>query len=54
MVIIHGSQGCSTYMRRHIAEHFNEPIDVASSSMNEKETVSGGESNLKKGLDNIT
>ncbi len=53
MVIIHGSQGCSTYMRRHIAEHFNEPIDVASSSMNEKETVYGGENNLKKGLDNL-
>lgn len=53
MVIIHGSQGCATYMRRHIAEHFNEPIDVASSSMNEKETVYGGESNLKKGLDNV-
>ncbi|BBB92033.1 MAG TPA: nitrogenase component 1 [Methylomusa anaerophila] len=53
MVIIHGSQGCSTYMRRHIAEHFNEPIDVASSSMNEKGTVYGGENNLKKGLDNL-
>jgi nitrogenase molybdenum-iron protein NifN len=53
MVIIHGSQGCATYMRRHIAEHFNEPIDIASSSMNEKETVHGGEDNLKKGLDNL-
>ena len=53
MVIIHGSQGCSTYMRRHIAEHFNEPIDVASSSLNEKGTVYGGESSLKRGLDNL-
>lgn len=53
MVIIHGSQGCSTYMRRHIAEHFNEPIDVGSSSLNEKGTVYGGENNLKQGLDNI-
>lgn len=53
MVMIHGSQGCSTYMRRHIAEHFNEPIDVGSSSLNEKGTVYGGESNLKQGLDNI-
>lgn len=53
MVIIHGSQGCSTYMRRHISEHFNEPIDVASSSLNEKGTVYGGEKNLKKGLDNL-
>ncbi|MFZ5754464.1 MAG: nitrogenase component 1 [Bacillota bacterium] len=53
MVIIHGSQGCSTYMRRHISEHFNEPVDVASSSLNEKGTVYGGEENLKKGLDNL-
>jgi len=53
MVIIHGSQGCSTYMRRHIAEHFNEPVDVASSSLNEKGTIYGGEDNLIKGLDNV-
>jgi nitrogenase molybdenum-iron protein NifN len=53
MVLIHGSQGCSTYMRRTIAEHFNEPIDVASSALNEKGTVYGGEANLKKALDNI-
>lgn len=53
MVILHGSQGCATYMRRHIAEHFNEPIDVGSSSLNEKGTIYGGERNLKEGLDNI-
>ena len=53
MVIVHGSQGCSTYMRRHIAEHFNEPVDVGSSSLNEKGTVYGGEANLCKAFDNI-
>ena len=53
MVIIHGSQGCSTYMRRHIAEHFNEPIDVGSSSLNEKGTIYGGSQNLFQALDNI-
>lgn len=53
MVILHGSQGCATYMRRHIAEHFNEPVDVASSSLNEKGTIYGGEANLKQGLANI-
>lgn len=53
MVIIHGSQGCSTYMRRHMAEHFNEPVDVASSSLNEKATVYGGEKNLKTGIGNL-
>lgn len=53
MVILHGSQGCSTYMRRHISEHFNEPIDVGSSSLNEKGTIYGGEKNLRQALDNI-
>lgn len=53
MSLLHGSQGCSTYMRRHIAEHFNEPVDVASSSLNEKGTVYGGQANLKKALDNV-
>lgn len=53
MALLHGSQGCSTYMRRHIAEHFNEPVDVASSSLNEKGTVYGGQANLKKAMDNV-
>jgi Nitrogenase component 1 type Oxidoreductase. len=53
MVLLHGSQGCATYMRRHIAEHYHEPIDVASSSLNEKGTVYGGEKNLIKALDNV-
>lgn len=53
MVIIHGSQGCATYMRRHMAEHFNEPIDAASSSITEQGTVYGGEANLKRGLENL-
>ena len=53
MVILHGSQGCSTYIRRHMAGHYNEPVDIASSSLNEEGTVYGGEQNLKKGLRNI-
>ena len=53
MMILHGSQGCSTYIRRHMAGHYNEPIDIASSSLNEDGTVFGGEKNLKKGLENI-
>ena len=53
MVILHGSQGCSTYIRRHMAEHYNEPVDIASSSLNEEGTVYGGEKNLKTGLENI-
>ncbi len=53
MVLMHGSQGCSTYIRRHIATHYNEPIDIASSSLNEKGTVYGGSENLKKALKNV-
>ncbi|MFZ5965693.1 MAG: nitrogenase component 1 [Bacillota bacterium] len=52
-VILHGSQGCSTYIRRHMATHYNEPVDIASSCLNEKGTVYGGAQNLKKGLKNV-
>lgn len=53
MIVLHGSQGCSTYIRRHMSGHYNEPIDVASSSLNEEGTVYGGSGNLKKGLMNV-
>jgi len=53
MLMLHGSQGCSTYIRRHMAGHYNEPIDIASSSLNEEGTVYGGSANLKKGLVNV-
>lgn len=51
---LHGSQGCATYMRRYIISHFNEPIDIASSSLSEKHAVYGGGANLKVGLMNVT
>lgn len=53
MTILHGSQGCATYIRRHMATHYNEPVDIASSSLTEQGTVYGGSSNLKKGLKNM-
>ncbi|MFI3226523.1 MAG: nitrogenase cofactor biosynthesis protein NifB [Clostridia bacterium] len=53
MSILHGSQGCATYIRRHMATHYNEPVDIASSSLTEEGTVFGGEKNLLKGLDNL-
>jgi nitrogenase molybdenum-iron protein NifN len=51
---LHGSQGCATYMRRYIISHFNEPIDIASSSLGEKNAIYGGGANLKQGLQNVT
>ena len=53
MNILHGSQGCSTYIRRHMATHYNEPVDIASSSLTEEGTVYGGEKNLIIGLENL-
>jgi nitrogenase molybdenum-iron protein NifN len=53
MVLYHGSQGCSTYMRLHLAHHFREPVDIASSSLSERGAVYGGRENLKKGLRNV-
>ena len=53
MPFLHGSQGCATYMRRYIISHFNEPIDIASSSLGEKNAIYGGGPNLKLGLTNV-
>ncbi|MEW6218418.1 MAG: nitrogenase component 1 [Thermodesulfobacteriota bacterium] len=50
---LHGSQGCATYMRRYIISHFNEPIDIASSALGEKQAVFGGGPNLMQGLANV-
>ncbi len=50
---LHGSQGCATYMRRYIISHFREPMDIASSSLGEKQAIYGGGPNLKQGLRNV-
>jgi len=50
MPLIHGSQGCSTYMRFQITRHFREPVNIASSSLNEATVVYGGEKNLLKAI----
>ena len=51
--LVHGSQGCSTYIRRYIISHFREPVDIASSNFSEESAVFGGGENLKTALDNI-
>lgn len=51
--ILHGSQGCSTYIRRYMISHFREPVDIASSSFTEEDTVYGGARNLALGIQNL-
>jgi len=50
---LHGSQGCSTYIRRYMISHFKEPIDIACSNFSESATVFGGLENLRQGLENV-
>lgn len=52
--IIHGSQGCSTYVRRYMISHFREPIDIASTNFTEESTIFGGGPNLKIALANVS
>ena len=54
MPLIHGSQGCATYIRRHLIGHFREPIDIASSSFTEQTAIFGGQENLFRALDNVS
>jgi len=51
--LVHGSQGCSTYMRRYLISHFREPIDIASSNFSEHSAIFGGGENLQQGLRNV-
>jgi nitrogenase molybdenum-iron protein NifN len=52
--LIHGSQGCSTYIRRYGISHFREPIDIASSNFTESSAIFGGRQNLDTALENVT
>jgi nitrogenase molybdenum-iron protein NifN len=52
--LIHGSQGCSTYIRRYGISHFREPIDIASSNFTEAAAIFGGKDNLFTALDNVS
>ncbi len=51
--MIHGSQGCATYIRRYMISHFKEPVDIASSNFSEETTIFGGNRNFNTGIENI-
>jgi nitrogenase molybdenum-iron protein NifN len=50
---LHGSQGCSTYIRRYLISHFREPMDIASSNFHEESAIFGGSSNFQQGVMNV-
>ncbi len=50
---LHGSQGCSTYIRRYLISHFREPMDIASSNFHEEAAIFGGSAIFKAGVRNV-
>ena len=53
VTLLHGSQGCSTYIRRYMISHFKEPIDIASSNFGETSVIFGGGSNFETAMLNV-
>ena len=51
--LIHGSQGCATYIRRYLISHYKEPVDIASSNFSEESTIFGGDRNFRIAVENI-
>ena len=51
--LLHGSQGCSTYIRRYLISHFKEPLDIASTNFSESSAVYGGRENLRAAVHNL-
>ncbi|MFZ1983034.1 MAG: nitrogenase component 1, partial [Desulfatitalea sp.] len=51
--LLHGSQGCSTYIRRYLISHYKEPVDIACSNFGEQTAIFGGGANLKLALENV-
>ncbi len=51
---LHGSQGCATYIRRYLISHFREPMDIASSGIDETSSIFGGGENFLLGLANVS
>ena len=51
--LLHGSQGCSTYIRRYLIGHFREPVDIAASNFSEQAAIFGGGRVLTLALQNL-
>jgi nitrogenase molybdenum-cofactor synthesis protein NifE len=53
LALLHGAQGCSTFIRLQLSRHFKEPIALNSTAMSEDAAIFGGWENLKAGLGRV-
>src|SRR6266511_488228 len=51
--LLHGAQGCSTFIRLQLSRHFKESIALNSTAMSEDAAIFGGWENLKRGLGRV-
>ena len=50
MALLHGSQGCSSFIRLQLSRHYKEPIPLNSTALLEDSVIFGGWEHLKKGI----
>jgi nitrogenase molybdenum-cofactor synthesis protein NifE len=51
--LLHGAQGCSTFIRLQLSRHFKESIALNSTAMSEDAAIFGGWENLERGLSRV-
>jgi nitrogenase molybdenum-cofactor synthesis protein NifE len=51
--LLHGAQGCSTFIRLQPSRHYKESIALNSTAMSEDSAIFGGWENLKKGIGRV-
>jgi len=51
--LLHGAQGCSTFIRLQLSRHYKESIALNATTMSEDTAIFGGWENLKKGIGRV-
>jgi nitrogenase molybdenum-cofactor synthesis protein NifE len=51
--LLHGAQGCSTFIRLQLSRHFKESIPLNATAMSEESAIFGGWENLKQGIKRV-
>jgi nitrogenase molybdenum-cofactor synthesis protein NifE len=51
--LLHGAQGCSTFIRLQLSRHFKESIALNSTAMSEDSAIFGGWESLKAGIGRV-
>ncbi|MHC1682763.1 MAG: nitrogenase component 1 [Clostridiaceae bacterium] len=53
IALVHGGQGCCTFVRLMFAQHYKENFDIASSSLHEDAAVFGGTTRIEEGVQTL-